>query len=172
MPSPRCSNFPACRLLLKEPLPIESSSLHLCYVVIDCAICERTGCYISLCLIVSAWSLKLLPLNASSLYRSYGSHRSLRSSTETRLAWMPENVLKGLFVCLFVCLFLACQALNFTVFEYGNTHFPTRVGLEEQYYILTLTRVIPVMWLISGNFIKIPFMDLAGQIHVLRFCFF
>lgn len=57
MPSPRCSNFSARRLLLKEPLPLPSSSPF-----VFCgysAICKRTFCYISFCLIV--WILKLLP---------------------------------------------------------------------------------------------------------------
>lgn len=60
MPSPRCSNFSARRLLLKEPLPLPSSSPFGLYGY--SAIFKRT-CYISFYLIV--WILKLLPPGVS-----------------------------------------------------------------------------------------------------------
>lgn len=62
MPSPRSSNFSTCRLLLKEPSLLPSSSLFDLYGCIVRYVREH-WCYLSVCLI--DWILKLLPPGVS-----------------------------------------------------------------------------------------------------------
>ncbi len=109
MPSPRCSNFSARRLLLKEPLLLPSSSpFGLCGYS---AICKRTWCYISLYLIV--WILKLLPHGVS----PPTADKTVSAASAAQRHGAGVDAWKGAFVVYYIIIFF--QALDCV--ETGNT---------------------------------------------------
>ncbi len=105
MPSPRCSNFSTRRLLLKEPLPLPSSSpFGLC----DCSSIYKITCsYISFWLIV--WILKLHPPGVSPPTADMTASAAQRHGA----VWMPENALKRCVCCLYIILFFKLWIVPF-----------------------------------------------------------
>lgn len=127
MPSPRCSNFSARRLLLKEPLPLPSSSpFGLCGYS---AICKRTWCYISLYLIV--WILKLLPHGVS----PPTADKTVSAASAAQRHGAGVDAWKGAFVVYYIIIFF--QALGLCrVWDWQY------VWLEEQDAMFMLTLAV------------------------------
>lgn len=113
------------------------------------AICERTSCYIRLCLIV--WSLKLLTQSVSSFLPLL----TVFTAAQKRGTGADARKCAERFVCC-----LAFQALNFTVFEHymAIRLFQIVSGLKN--------RIKFCHWLVSSRW--------CGQFQVIsmKYCLF